>query len=722
MHARRDHIASLLLATAITLSLAPAALAADDDRQDGKLEEIVVSGSYTISETIDTATGLGLTLQETPQSVSVMTEQRILDQALDSLRDVVGNAVGVSVSEIDNVRNNFYSRGFEVQNYQVDGVPLSWSLAGDSGETMADVSIYQRIEFVRGATGLLTGAGDPSASINLVRKHADATELTGFVNIGTGSWNDRQILGDVGTALNSAGTIRARVVGKYEAADSFVDFYEDKKTVLYGVLEADLTDNTLLRVGASYQNSDPTAPSWGALPSWFSDGTRTDWPRSTSTSADWVRWETTNKNYFANLIQTFGNGWELRLNYNRLENQQDTKLLYLFGSPDPETGLGLLSSPYKSHGDSTQDSFDAQVKGGFNLLGQQHDFVLGALHSRQTVDTVSFPTAVPYAPDLGSFFDWDASVPEPEWSDTPVVAQDLVTKQTGFYGATRLSVSDRFKVILGGRLAKWKRTGQDYEVTTNFGDSGVFIPYAGALYDITDHHRLYVSYTEIFQPQNARDENGDYLDPLEGKSAEVGLKSSFLDDMLHTSVAVFRIDQDNLAQTVPGTYVPGHEPENEGGLPVQEATRAAQGTISKGFEFEIVGQPIDGWNISFGYTQYKAHDADDVAINTDQPRKLLNLFTTYRFNGVLEGLTAGGGVNWQSKIYSAAPSPELEPLQQDAYALVNLMARYDITPQLYVQGNLENLLDKTYYSQVGFFDQYRYGAPRNFKVGLTYQF
>src|SRR5690606_12821020 len=120
-----------------------------------------------ISETIDTATGLGLTLQETPKSVTVMTEQRILDQALDNLRDVVGNAVGVSVSEIDNVRNNFYSRGFEIQNYQVDGVPLSWSLAGDSGETIADVSIYQRIEFVRGATGLLTGAGDPAASINL---------------------------------------------------------------------------------------------------------------------------------------------------------------------------------------------------------------------------------------------------------------------------------------------------------------------------------------------------------------------------------------------------------------------------------------------------------------------------------------------------------------------------------------------------------------------------
>ena len=98
------------------------------------------------------------------------------------------NAVGVSSNELDNVRSTFRARGFEVSNYQIDGVPLAWSLAGDSSETVADVAIYERVEFVRGATGLLTGAGDPSASINLVRKHADSKELTGYVNLAAGSW------------------------------------------------------------------------------------------------------------------------------------------------------------------------------------------------------------------------------------------------------------------------------------------------------------------------------------------------------------------------------------------------------------------------------------------------------------------------------------------------------------------------------------------------------
>src|SRR3546814_12136369 len=100
-----------------------------------------------------------------------MTAQRILDQNLITVKDVIQNGVGVAVNEVDDVRNSFYARGFEIRNTQIDGVPAAWTLAGANGETSADVSIYERVEIVRGATGLLSGAGDPSASVNLVRKH-----------------------------------------------------------------------------------------------------------------------------------------------------------------------------------------------------------------------------------------------------------------------------------------------------------------------------------------------------------------------------------------------------------------------------------------------------------------------------------------------------------------------------------------------------------------------
>ena len=682
---------------------------------DTGVEEVVVTGAYTIDKRIDTATGLGLTLRETPQSVSVVTAQRILDQNLNTVADVVLNSVGVSVNEVDDVRNTFNARGFQINNYQVDGVPLAWTLAGGAGETMADVSIYERVEIVRGATGLLTGAGDPSASINLVRKHADSRTFEGYLSAGVGSWNTWQVSGDVAGPLAADGAVRGRVVAKYETGENFIDLFKDKKLVLYGVIDADLGNNTLLRVGASHQHEDPTAPAWGALPSFYSDGTFAVWPRSKTASADWTYWKTTNQNIFANLSHTFSNGWEVKLNYNWLRNAEKTEILYVYGTLDKTTGLGLAALPFKDDGESIQNSFDVQLKGDYELFGRQHDFVLGALHSEQKLKTATFAALA--FPTPGNFNTWDGSYPNPGFSTTGTLPVDMKTEQTGFYGSTRLNLTDRLKLILGGRLSSWKRTGVNYSPAFDFGDDNVAIPYAGVLYDLTPNHRLYASYTEIFQPQDAQSSDGAFLDPITGEASEIGLKSAFFDNRLQTSLAVFRIVQDNLAQGT-GVFFPGTTPP-------KEIFVAAKGATSEGFEFEVIGQPLEGWNVSFGYSQFEAKDEADLKVNTDQPRQLVKLFTTYRLPGAMSGLVVGGGVNWRSKSYTDTTNPVSGlpfRMEQKAFALVSLMARYEINDQLSVQANIENLTDETYYSQIGFYSQYRYGKPRNYSVSLKYAF
>jgi outer membrane receptor for ferric coprogen and ferric-rhodotorulic acid len=489
---------------------------------------------------------------------------------------------------------------------------------------------------------------------------------------------------------------------------------EDKKLVLYGVVEADLTDRTLLRTGASYQDNDPTASTWGGLAPWFSDGTRTDWDRSKTVAADWTFWATTSQNYFVNLNHEFENGWQAKLNYNNNKNTNDLSLVYLYGAPDATTGLGLGVFPYKSDGTSKQNSFDFQLKGDFSLFGREHEFVVGALHSKQEFEFGVY-SALDATP-VGDFNAWDGSYQQPTWSDDRTTGEDYETTQTGFYGASRLNVSDDLKLVVGGRLAEWKQEGMSYGADIDYGDSGVFIPYAGALYDLTENHTVYASYTEIFQPQNSIDRNGDYLDPLTGKSYEAGVKSTFFDDALHTTASVFLIQQDNLAQVDTGYLVPGT---------IFEASRAAKGTESKGFEFEVVGELQEGWNLSLGYTQYTAEDAEGNDVNTNHPRKLFKLFTTYQLQDSLEGLTIGGGLNWESSNYTNATNPATgtpERLEQDAYALVSIMARYDISEQLSLQLNVDNLLDKTYYSQIGFFTQLAYGAPRNFNLRARYSF
>ncbi|HWL27837.1 MAG TPA: TonB-dependent receptor plug domain-containing protein, partial [Burkholderiaceae bacterium] len=408
----------LLGSVAISLAHSIAAQAqptGSDGNADGGDEAIIVTGKYTLDDRIDTATGLGLTLRETPQSVSVVTAQRILDQNLTSIADVIANGVGVAVNEVDDVRNSFYARGFEIRNYQVDGVPTAWTLAGGAGETIADVSIYERVEIVRGATGLLSGAGDPSASVNLVRKHADSTDWTGYINASYGSWNTWRVSGDVGGALTDDGRLRVRAVGRYEQGDSYIDLYKNRKFVLYGVVDADITADTLLRAGISHQAGKPDAPAWGALPSFYTDGSFAIWPRSKTASAAWSFWDTTNQNIFATLRHDFGNGWSILANYNRMRNAQSTELLYLSGLVDQTTGTIAFSYPYKDIGASVQNSFDAQVKGKLSLFGRDHELVLGALHSVQnrddtTYDALAFPGDVQYV-------DWDgAAFPYPGFS------------------------------------------------------------------------------------------------------------------------------------------------------------------------------------------------------------------------------------------------------------------------------------------------------------------
>lgn len=708
---------SLCLGAALAALTSPA-YAQDAERQASPDEEVVVTGRYTLPDAIDTATGLGLTVRETPQSVSIITAQRIIDQNLVSVKDVIANGVGVSVNEVDDVRNSFYARGFEIRNTQVDGVPAAWTLAGGNGETSIDVSIYERVEIVRGATGLLSGAGDPSASVNLVRKHADRTQWGGYLNFGVGSWNSWRVSADIGGALTSDGRVRARFVGRSEGGESYIDIQDKNKLVAYGVVEADVTDSTLVRAGISHQDTKPRGATWGALPTFYTDGTTTDLPRSQTTAADWTYWNSTNQNIFATVRQGFGKRWSLTLNYNRLENTGDTQLLYLYGNVDKATGRIEFTNPYKSAGESVQESFDGQLKGEVRLFGRDHELVLGALHSILNRYTDNYVAPAPWLTNLPLVGEVGAPYPEPVWGTDPVRNEQERIKQTGYYGAFRLNLADPLKIILGGRLASWRQTGFAWSGPSDYGDDDVFIPYVGALYDITPNHRLYASYTKIFQPQNLYDRDRNLLEPLDGKAYEVGLKSAFFDEALQTSVALFRIEQDNVGQ-IDGAPIP-----IPGGQPFQPY-RAAQGVTSQGFEVELTGRPLPRWNINAGYSLFEVEDADGVAANTDQPRQLLKIFTTYELPGAFDGLTIGGGINYRSKAYSEGANPVTGApfrFQQDPYTLVNLMARYALAENISIQANVENLLDETYYSQAGFFSQYRYGAPRNFTLSANFRF
>ena len=218
------------------------------------------------AEATSTAAKLPLSLRETPQSVTVVTRERLDDQNLLSLQDVLDNTPGIYSYAWDTERVIFTARGFVIDNLMYDGVPAEGNFSTDSIDETIDTAMYERIEIVRGATGLMTGAGSPAASINLYRKHADSKELATSLGFTAGSWNDYRVDADFSTPLTSDGSVRARFVGVYQDTESFQDLYNKEKTVLYGIVDADLSENTRLSVGFDYQDNKPAGQHLGLVP------------------------------------------------------------------------------------------------------------------------------------------------------------------------------------------------------------------------------------------------------------------------------------------------------------------------------------------------------------------------------------------------------------------------------------------------------------------------
>jgi outer membrane receptor for ferric coprogen and ferric-rhodotorulic acid len=671
------------------------------------------SGSFTVPST-STATGLNLDFRDTPQSVTVITRERIDEQAMTTVADALRNTIGVSLKPVDRGRNNLSARGFDINNFRFDGIPMA---TGNIGIETANTAIYDRIEVVRGATGLLSGAGDPSAAVNLVRKHADSKVLTGFGSVEVGSWNQLTGTADVTTPLNADATWRARFVVNATTQDAFIDLESSKHSVLYGVIDADLTPDTKLSFGASDQRDRRDGVMWAGLPYWYSDGTRTDYPRSKSTAADWNRWDTTEQTAFATLSHRLANRWTMQGDVSYRHQKEDSMMLWLEGVPDPVTGLGILGYPYHYLSEPEQTALTLTATGPVRAFGREHEVTVGLTHSRLKGGWNMFDAISPDPIPLPDFNQFNGSLPEPAMGPEYTSSNETTT-QTGAYVAGRLQVTDQLKFVLGGRVSNYKlvRLQPQSGASETIEHTGEITPYAGVVYDLGQHVSAYASYSDIFNPQSLQDKQGHYLDPLRGNTYELGLKGEFLDGKLQASATVFRIEQDNYG------IADGFQIER----PTAAAYRMADGVVSKGYELEVTGELARGWRLSAGWTHFSAKDADGLDVAVDHPREQFKLFTTYALPGALQGLTVGGGVNWEGDRPAKAVNPATnveENVGQPAYAIWDAMARYDINRAFSVQLNVSNLFDKKYRSGSYWWGApYTYGEPRKVLLSGTYSF
>jgi len=561
------------------------------------------------------------------------------------------------------------------------------------------------VEVQRGTASLFTGAGEPGITVNIARKRALA-EYQALGSIAAGSWNNHRAEADVTGPLNTAGTLRARVLGVAQDYDTFMDGIDGRKYMAYGTLEADLGPSTTASVGLLWQDVR-TVLSRG-LPTW-ADGSLIDMPRSTMPVQDWNRQKLLSSSAFAEVEHRWANAALLKGALRRLERRNDARYLDPAIPAADGTMSNLSASAFER--DDSDTTADLYFSTPWQWRGFEHHWLIGADWRRSRNEIRYAPYAVQTGASLNLFDVDHGAIPEPDF-DIGVNASDTRVSSYGAYTQVRIKPAAAWTLIGGGRLSWWKSEGVSNGAPSGYESKARFKPYAAAIFDVTARLSAYASYSEIFKPQNAVTVTGSQIEPRTGDQVEIGLKGDTADGRLNWLLAAYRLTDKNRAIADPAD---------------DNFSVASGKARSQGIEAEVRGEPWRNWSITAGYaythTRYLRADPalQDTPFSTFTPRHNANLSTQYRFaEGAARGVEIGGAVRAVSDFYNVSGTTTV---RGPGYAVFSVNAGYRINPNLRVTLNVDNLFDRTYWEKVSYPGRQNFfGEPRSVTVALRGNF
>lgn len=695
------------------------------------IESVVVTGSALwLGRT-------GETLKEVPQSVSVLDRERIQDQNLESLGDALEATTGITLQRASSLFANFYSRGFNITNLQLDGgASLDRSLG--YGNVLPDMAQFERVEVLRGADGLFSGAGEPGGRVNMVRKRPTSTPQV-QASVSTGRWHTHQAQLDIGGPLAFDGKLRGRMVTSYTDQGYFFDGARDgRKTLVYGIIDADLTSSTRLTIGGSYDDQSLPYFAYG-LPR-YASGQDLHLPRDTYLTPAWSYYDTRIKSGFAGLEQSLGAGWSLKLDLHYLKQDEERAGVNYYVAVDRQTGLGPAQVPSRQFGAVSQKSADLVVTGPFDLFGREHTLVIGGNWQQAGISSLN-QSADTGAYAMGNVYDYDPrSFARPAAYLAPSSSYVPEITQSGIYAMVRFHVFDPLRVMIGGRYSKYRFESDftdlvyDEVSSTLYEDNGVFTPYGGIVYELNQDWSLYTSIGETYSSQ-ASSLRGPYpgtpLNPITGRNYEVGVKGNTPDKAVNFTAALYRIERKGEA-VLDLTYDPVFGELGRSCCYLDDGE-----VVSQGVDVEVTSELFHGLTMTAGYTYNDNEDkfAGTGRAHSRTPRHLFKAFGTYRVPHTGDKLRVGGGVTAQTDNYASGsalvydsngnPTGTYVPYEfrQGGYAIWSLFADYRINPRFSAALNVSNLFDKTYYSTIGVSGYGNwYGEPRNVTLTLRAHF
>jgi len=706
------------------------------------------TGSYAPMGTT-LAAGAAASIHDTPHSVSVVTRQRIEDQRLDNLNDVLAATPGIYTAPTSAVAANVVSRGFSINNYQIDGsAPLFAGQGnGNTYRPVFDMAEFDHVAVLRGGDALISGLGDPGGTINLQRKRPTATPQL-LVDASLGSWDKRRVSidGSAPFALNDQ--LRIRAVAARDQSKFFYERAYQKSDLLYVNLEYAPSASTGFNAGVS-RRRQTALPGGTGLPR-YDDGTQANLPMSTCYCFNDDLQVNNTLDTFLQFHHDWSPVWRLRANLDRsvFSNQ--------FNLTGVSPLIGILRSGatptnmYGSNGDSKsrQITGDLTLDGGFMLFGRQQTFTVGYTQSddkalSQHGNYNSFDNAVGFYYDLVNFN------PAGNVNYTASPAPAFVygyTQQNSTFAQLRLNPIENLWLTVSARYGRY-RYGYANEYWADTGEShGLQRPAYSARYDLSPNLNVYgsLTYIDTAAVNNILiDQQGKVLPPEKGDNAEFGLKYADSNGRLNATAAVFRTRRkggavyDFTANVPDGTFPSSLSCCWLGGRDIKNA----------GLELEVNGAITPHWQVAAGYTYTftqkvtvpSATGPVSAPTQLRTPRNLFKLATSYAFTQpALARLTVGGDVLAQSGVISqdliydgvddygaflAGRNGHTADFPTAGFVVFNVFGRYELTPKTTVQLNLRNLLDKRYYASNGAVSSgNRYGEPRSGQITLSTKF
>jgi iron complex outermembrane receptor protein len=656
-----------------------------------ELQEVVVNSKKSIlSKKTDYVARMPLTNLENPQVYNVIHKELLLEQVSVDIKSAVQNSPGAVPVTYPSGGVAVTFRGFTT------GINARNGMETSTNRSSTDLANVERIEVLKGPSGTLFGSTISSFGgvVNLVTKKPFETTAT-EVSYTTGSFNLNRFTADVNTPLNEEKTVLFRINAAVNREKSFLDYGFNNTIAVTPSLTFKANEKLTFNIDAEYISSNNTRRTYH----------RYDAASGITNPGDLKIDYKKSLFYDDNDAKTSANKVFAQAEYQISENWKSTTLFSFMGENVDRSyqTYTLWLNPYQAarrvgNWGPIYDNYtnvQQNINGQFATGSIKHKLLVGANYSFNKSGFSSGATAYIDTIDVRTPFD-------PMRRKTV----DAVLKQTAYpvttnktfsvYASDVINFTERLSAMLSLRLDNYKL--DTVEGTEGYNQTALS-PKLGLVYQVVkDQVSIFGNYMNGFQnspPATQPDATRLILDPVYAVQYEAGVKVEAFNKKLSTTLSYYNIKIDNAVQY------------DNNGFAYQNGEQ-----VSKGFDFELIANPIKGFNIIAGYAFNDNTIPATGKKAVGAPENVANFWTTYTLQNTVKGLGAGFGINYVGKSYMFDDNVFYIP----SYTTANATVFYD-QPTWRVGLKFNNLSNEKYWDFYG-----NSQAPTNFLVNLTLKF